>query len=53
MDNLKDDKGKDILGLIQESYSPIGPNADAGFEPKNQIYKQSLVPLSSWAHRNF
>ena len=47
MDNLKDDKGKDILGLIQESYSPIGLHVDAGFEPKNQIYKQSLVPLSS------
>ena len=37
MDNLKDDKGKDILGLIQESYSPIGLHVDAGFEPKNQI----------------
>ena len=24
MDNLKDENGKDIYGLIQESYSPIG-----------------------------
>ena len=24
LDNLKDDNGKDIFGLIQESYNPIG-----------------------------
>ena len=24
MDNLQDDDGKDIYGLIQESYNPIG-----------------------------
>ena len=24
MDNLKDENGKDIFGLIQESYNPIG-----------------------------
>ena len=24
MDNLKDENGKDILGLFQESYNPIG-----------------------------
>ena len=24
MDNLKDENGKDIYGLIQESYAPIG-----------------------------
>lgn len=47
MDNLKDDKGKDILGLIQESYNPIGLHVDAGFEMNNKIYKQTLVPLSS------
>ena len=47
MDNLKDDKGKDILGLIQESYNPIGLHVDAGFELNNKIYKQTLVPLSS------
>jgi len=47
MDNLQDENGKDIYGLIQESYAPIGLHVDAGFELKNQIYKQSLIPLSS------
>ena len=47
MDNLKDDNGKDILGLIQESYAPIGLHVDGGFEINNKIYKQSLIPLSS------
>ena len=46
MDNLKDEKGKDIYGLIQESYAPIGLHVDGGFELKNQIYKQSLIPLT-------
>ena len=46
MDNLKDESGKDIYGLIQESYAPIGLHVDAGFETKNQIYKQSLIPLT-------
>ena len=46
MDNLKDENGKDIYGLIQESYAPIGLHVDAGFEVKSQIYKQSLIPLS-------
>ena len=47
MDNLKDDQGKDILGLIQESYNPIGLHVDAGFDLNGQIYKQTLIPLSS------
>ena len=47
MDNLQDDSGKDIFGLIQESYSPIGLHVDAVFEINSQIYKQSLIPLSS------
>ena len=46
MDNLKDENGKDIYGLIQESYAPIGLHVDAGFEMDNHIYKQSLIPLS-------
>ena len=46
MDNLKDESGKDIFGLIQESYAPIGLHVDAGFELDNQIYKQSLIPLT-------
>ena len=47
MDNLKDEEGNDILGLIQESYAPIGLHVDAGFDLNNQVYKQSLIPLSS------
>ena len=46
MDNLKDERDKDIFGLIQ-SYNPIGLHVDAGFEINNQIYKQTLIPLSS------
>ena len=46
MDNLQDENGKDIYGLIQESHAPIGLHVDAGFELKSQIYKQSLIPLS-------
>ena len=46
MDNLKDENGKDIYGLIQESYAPIGLHVDAGFNPENQVYKQSLIPLT-------
>ena len=47
MDNLKDENNKDIFGLIQESYAPIGLHVDAGFEIDSQIYKQTLIPLSS------
>ena len=47
MDNLKDEEGKDVLGLIQESYAPIGLHVDGGFELNNKIYKQTLIPLSS------
>ncbi len=47
MDNLQDENGADIFGLIQESYAPIGLHVDAGFDLKNQIYKQSLIPLSN------
>ena len=46
MDNLKDENGKDIYGLIQESYAPIGLHVDGGFELNNLIYKQSLIPLT-------
>ena len=46
MDNLVDENGKDVFGLIQESYAPIGLHVDGGFELKNQIYKQSLIPLT-------
>ncbi len=46
MDNLKTDSGDDIYGLFQESYNPIGLHIDGGFNPEDQIYKQSLIPLT-------
>ena len=45
-DNLKDDDGKDILGLFQESYNPIGLHIDGGFNLNDVIYKQTLIPLT-------
>jgi hypothetical protein len=46
MDNLKTDDGKEIYGLFQESYNPIGLHIDGGFNEEDQIYKQSLIPLT-------
>ena len=46
MDNLQTEDGKDIFGLIQESHSPIGLHVDSGLNIKNQIYKQTLIPLT-------
>jgi len=47
MDNLKDEKNEDILGLFQESYNPIGLHVDAGFNVNEIIFKQTLIPLTS------
>ena len=47
MDNLKDEKNEDILGLFQESYNPIGLHVDAGFNTNEIIYKQTLIPLTA------
>ena len=47
MDNLKDEKNQDILGLFQESYNPIGLHVDAGFNLEEIIFKQTLIPLTS------
>ena len=47
MDNLKDENNDDILGLFQESYNPIGLHVDAGFNPEEIIFKQTLIPLTS------
>ena len=47
MDNLKDEKNQDILGLFQESYNPIGLHVDAGFNLDEIIFKQTLIPLTS------
>ena len=46
-DSLNEKWRKEIYGLIQESYAPIGLHVDGGFELESQIYKQSLIPLSS------
>ncbi len=46
MDNLKDEKNNDILGLFQESYNPIGLHVDAGFNLDEIIFKQTLIPLT-------
>jgi len=47
MDNLKDEKNEDVLGLFQESYNPIGLHVDAGFNTEEVIFKQTLIPLTS------
>ena len=47
MDNLQTDDGKNIYGLFQKSYAPIGLHVDSGFNFENQIYRQSLIPLTS------
>lgn len=47
MDNLKDEKNEDVLGLFQESYNPIGLHVDGGFNTEEVIYKQTLIPLTS------
>tara|TARA_A100001011_G_scaffold362944_1_gene412431 strand:+ start:1413 stop:2153 length:741 start_codon:yes stop_codon:yes gene_type:complete len=47
LDNLKTETGEDNLGLFQESYNPIGLHVDAGFNSKEIIYKQTLIPLTS------
>ena len=47
MDNLKDEDGQDIYGLFQESYNPIGLHVDSGFDEEANVYKQTLIPLTS------
>ena len=52
MDNLKSDDGKDIYGLIQESYEPIGLHFDSGFNFANaafQSHTRILLSTSSLA----
>ena len=46
MDNLKDERNEDVLGLFQESYNHIGLHVDAGFNTEEIIYKQTLIPLT-------
>lgn len=45
-DNLKTNDGKEILGLFQESYNPIGLHIDGGFNLNDLIFKQTLIPLT-------
>ena len=46
MDNLITEDGNEIYGLFQESYNPIGLHIDGGFNFEDQIYKQTLIPLT-------
>ena len=48
MDNLITEDGKECLGLFQESHNPIKLHVDAGFNLKDLIYKQTLIPLSKY-----
>jgi len=47
MDNINEKNGTECLGLFQESFKPIGLHVDGGFNLKDIIYKQTLLPLSS------
>jgi len=48
MDNLTTDDGKECFGLFQESRNPLKLHVDAGFNLKDLIYKQTLIPLSEF-----
>ena len=52
MDNLNEPDGTECLGLFQESFNPIGLHVDAGFNLKDVIFKQTLLPLSSFSNNN-
>jgi len=47
MDNINEKDGTECLGLFQESFNPIGLHVDGGFNLRNVIYKQTLLPLSN------
>jgi hypothetical protein len=47
MDNINEEDGTECLGLFQESFNPIGLHVDGGFNLKDTIYKQTLLPLSN------
>ena len=57
MDNLKDEKNEDILGLFQESYNPIGLHVDAGFNLdevlQTDAYSSYLKAVQSYLKINF
>jgi len=47
MDNINEKDGTECFGLFQESFNPIGLHVDGGFNLKDVIYKQTLLPLSN------
>ena len=47
MDNINEKDGTECFGLFQESFNPIGLHVDGGFNLKDIIYKQTLLPLSN------
>ena len=47
MDNINEKDGTECLGLFQESFNPIGLHVDGGFNLKDIVYKQTLLPLSN------
>jgi len=48
MDNLITDDNKECFGLFQESHNPLKLHVDGGFNLKDLIYKQTLIPLSEF-----
>jgi hypothetical protein len=48
MDNLINEDNKECFGLFQESHKPLKLHVDAGFNLKDIIYKQTLIPLSEF-----
>ena len=48
MDNLTTEDGKECFGLFQESRNPLKLHVDGGFNLKDLIYKQTLIPLSEY-----
>ena len=48
MDNLITNDGKECFGLFQESHKPLKLHVDGGFNLKDIIYKQTLIPLSEY-----
>ena len=48
MDNLITEDEKECFGLFQESHKPLKLHVDGGFNLKDIIYKQTLIPLSEY-----
>ena len=48
MDTLKSKTGEDLYGLFHESFLPLSLHVDTGFNEEAIIFKQLLIPLSSY-----